>query len=171
MTSTQLIPLTPASSIINPISKFTPVNKYNNPQLIFNSDRITINSKKEDIIITAENNINLNTDNIANINAGNYIHLHIPAENKDSKILLGTKSDNTSPDEPVLLGNQTHDLLLDMLNTLTTLAGYLSSATVATSDGSLPISSVNDGGTQLLSDVENLINRLGTIQSTKVYTV
>jgi hypothetical protein len=71
----------------------------------------------------------------------------------------------------VLLGGQTHDLLLEMCNTLGKLAGYLAQASAISSDGSLPIPSVNDGGTQLFNDVNNLINRLSTIQSEKVYTV
>ena len=41
---------------------------------------------------------------------------------------------------------------------------------LAASDGALPIPSVNDGGTQLFNDVTNLIDKLGTIQSDKVFT-
>ena len=58
----------------------------------------------------------VNFDNIINLNAGEFIHLHIDHKNKDSKILLGTNKDGTAPYEPVLLGGQTHDFLLDLLN-------------------------------------------------------
>jgi hypothetical protein len=68
------------------------------------------------------------------------------------------------------LGGQTHDLLLEVCNTLQRLAGYLASAVTVSSDGALPIPSVNDGGTQLFNDVTNLIDKLGTIQSDKVFT-
>ena len=164
MTSTQAIPLIPGASIINPINSSLSPSKYINSQIILNSDRVTINSKKDEVLLFAKTNLELNTDNIINLNAGQYIHLNT------EKILLGTKSDNTVPDEPVLLGGQTHDLLLEICNTLQRLAGYLSSATAVSSDGALPIPSVNDGGTQLFNDVNNLINKLGTIQSDKVFT-
>jgi len=164
MTSTQTIPLIPGASIINPINSSLAPSKYINSQLILNSDRVTINSKKDEVLLFAKTNLELNTDNIINLNAGQYIHLNT------KKILLGTKSDNTVPDEPVLLGGQTHDLLLEVCNTLQRLAGYLASAITISSDGALPIPSVNDGGTQLFNDVTNLIDKLGTIQSDKVFT-
>ena len=164
MTSTQTIPLIPGASIVNPINSSLAPSKYINSQLILNSDRVTINSKKDEVLLFAKTNLELNTDNIINLNAGQYIHLNT------GKILLGTKSDNTVPDEPVLLGGQTHDLLLEVCNTLQRLAGYLASAVTISSDGALPIPSVNDGGTQLFNDVTNLIDKLGTIQSDKVFT-
>jgi len=165
MTSTQTIPLIPGASIINPINPSLAPSKYVDSQVILNSDRVTINSKKDEVLLFAKTNLELNTDNIINLNAGQYIHLNT------GKILLGTKSDNTVPDEPVLLGGQTHDLLLEVCNTLQRLAGYLASATAVSSDGALPIPAVNDGGTQLFNDVTNLIDKLGTIQSDKVFTV
>lgn len=171
MTSTQKLPLLPGSSITNPVfSSLLPAN-YINSQIILNSDRVTLNSKKDEVLIFAKTNIGLNTDNNIILNAGQNIHLNIESQNKDSKILLGTKTDGTAPDEPVLLGGQTHDLLLEVCNTLQRLAGYLASATAITSDGSLPIPAVNDGGTQLFNDVSNLLDKLETIQSDKVYTV
>lgn len=171
MTSTQKIPLIPGASIINPVLSSLPTSDYVNSQIILNSDRIVLNSKKDDIVLTSNGFIELNTDNIINLNSSGYIHLNIEAKNPNSKILLGTKSDGTVPDEPVLLGGQTHDLLLEICNTLQRLAGYLSSATAITSDGSLPIPAINDGGTQLFNDVANLIDKLETIQSNKVFTV
>ena len=171
MTSTQKIPLIPGASIINPVFSTLPSNNYVNSQIILNSDRVTLNSKKNEVLLYAKTNIGLNTDNNIILNAGQNVHINIERNNPDSKILLGTKSDGTSPDEPVLLGGQTHDLLLEICNTLQRLAGYLASATAISSDGSLPIPSVNDGGTQLFNDVTNLLNKLETIQSNKVYTV
>lgn len=164
MTSTQTIPLIPGASIINPINSAIQPNKYNNSQLILNSDRITINSKKDEVLVFAKTNIDFNTDNIINLNAGYYIHLN------SEKILLGTKPNKTVPTEPVLLGSQTHDLLLETFNSLQRLASYLASAVIISSDGPIPIPAANDGGTQLLNDVTNLIDKLGSIQSNKVFT-
>ena len=171
MTSTQKLPLIPGALITNPIFTSLPPDSYINPQVIINSDRVTLNSKKDEILLFAKTNIGLNTDNDVLINAGKNVHINIEGKNPNSKILLGTKANGTVPDEPVLLGGQTHDLLLEMCNTLQRLAGYLASATTISSDGSLPIPAVNDGGTQLFNDVSSLIDKLGTIQSDKVYTV
>jgi len=171
MTSTQKIPLIPGVSIINPVSTFLPPSDYVNSQLLFNSDRITLNSRRDEILLLSKTNISLNTDRSILLNAGRYIHFHIDPKNKESRILLGTQADGSPPEEPVLLGGQTHDVLLELCNALTTLAGYLASSTVTTSDGPIAITSVNSGGAQLLSDLENIIDSLKNIQSDKVFTI
>ncbi len=135
------------------------------------NDRITLNSKKDEVLIFSKSNIELSTDNIINLNAGEIIHLNIDNKNINAKILLGTDKNGTLPSEPVLLGGKTHDLLLEMLNALTTLAGFLSASTVPTPEGAVAIPNCNLGGEQLLNDVSNLLDRLSTITSEKVYTV
>ena len=171
MTSTQTIPLIPGTSIVNPINSTLEPSKYIDSQVILNSDRITINSKKDEVLIFSKTDTEISANNIINLNANNLIHLNIESKNPDSKILLGTKANNTVPDEPVLLGGQTHDLLLEMCNTLRRLAGYLANANAVSSDGAIPVIAVQDGADQLLNDVNNLINKLGNIQSDKVFTV
>jgi len=171
LTTSQKLPLNPAATITNPISNPIQPNHYNYPQLIMNSDRITLNAKKDEVLIYGATNISLSSDNIININAGRYIHLHIDQKNPNSQILLGTNKNGTIPTEPVLLGGKTHDLLLEMLNALTTLAGFLSSATVSTTEGAIAVVDCNMAGEQLFNDVSTLIGRLETITSDKVYTV
>jgi hypothetical protein len=171
MTSTQKLPLKPAATITNPINNPVQPNHYNHPQVIINSDRITLNAKKDEVLIYGTTNISLSSDNIININAGDYIHLHINQNNPNSQILLGTEKNGTIPTEPVLLGGKTHDLLLEMLNALTTLAGFLAAATVPTTEGAIAVVDCNMAGEQLLNDVSTLIDRLDTITSDKVYTV
>jgi hypothetical protein len=56
------------------------------------------------------------------------------------------------------------------MSTLSNLAGYLSEACVATSDGTLAIPACNDAGTQLFADITKLTRLLETITSDKVYT-
>ena len=171
MTSTQKIPLQPGALIRNPIRSSLPTSEYINPQIILNSDRISINSKKDDIILTSSGLIELNTDSIINLNSTGYIHLNIEAKNKDSKILLGTKSDNSAPTEPVLLGGQTYDLLLEMINTLGRLSDYLSSTIASTTQGPIDIPAISSAGQQLSDDVDDLNIKLKKIQSTKVFTI
>ena len=171
MTSTQTIPLQPGASIVNPIFSSIPTSDYINSQIILNSDRITINSKKDDIVLISSGLIELSTDSIINLNSTGHIHLNIESKNPNSKILLGTKADNTVPDEPVLLGNQTVILIEQLVTALNALGGYLSSAVVPTSDGAIPITAVNHGGTQLLNDMSRICDQLLKITSNKVYTV
>jgi hypothetical protein len=171
LTSTQKLPLSPAATITNPVNNPVQPNHYNNAQVIMNSDRITLNAKKDEVLVYGTTNISLSSDNIININAGDYIHLHVDQNNPNSQVLLGTNKNGTIPTEPVLLGGKTHDLLLEMLNAMTTLAGFLATATVPTSEGAIAVVDCNMAGEQLLNDVSNLINKLETITSDKVYTV
>ena len=171
LTSSQKLPLVPGVIIKNPVLSSIQPDHYYNSQIIMNSDRITLNSKKDEVLIFSQSNIELSTDQIININAGKIIHLHIDHNNSDSKILLGTYTDGTVPFEPVLLGGQTRDLLVELLNALSTLGGYLAQASAATSTGAAQVISAQAGGTQLLTDVNVLLGKLKTITSKKVYTV
>ena len=160
MTSTQTIPLIPGASIINPRVNTTQPKDYTNSQFIANSDRITLNAKKDEVLLFAKGNIELNSDNIININAG-IAHINSPSIN------LGTKPDGSYPTEALLLGNQTiyaFDLLISALQNLAS-----SLTTAATKDG--PIISCNNAGVQLFGDIQRLGNQLDKCLSTKVHTV
>jgi hypothetical protein len=159
MTSTQKLPLIPGASIVNPRVNTIKPNDYISSQLILNSDRVTLNAKKDEVLLFAKTNIELNSDNIININAGGVAHINSPS------IALGSNS-GSYPTEPVLLGDKTYDLFLEICGTLTTLAGYLVQA--STQDG--PIVAVSSAGTQLFEDIDNLLNKVDTITSEKVYT-
>jgi len=163
LTSTQALPLIPGVSIINPRVNTIKSKDYSNSQIILNSDRITLNSKKDEILLFAKTNIELNSNNIINLNAGKIIHLYSPY------IMLGVKNNGDYPSEPALLGGKTHDLLLDVCKTLSNLASYLATAAVATSEGAISVTDCNMAGQQLFTDVENLINKLETITSDKVF--
>jgi hypothetical protein len=171
LTSTQNLPLVPGINIPNPINSPIAPNRYSSgSQVIVNSDRVTINSKKDEVLVYAKTNMGLSS-NIINLNSNKHIHLNINHNNPESQILLGTKTDGTIPTEPVLLGSKTYDLLLEMCNTLTTLAGFLSSATVVTTEGAICVSDCNLAGEQLFNDVSGLLDKLENITSKKVYTV
>jgi hypothetical protein len=164
LTTTQKLPLQPGASIVNPRVNTVKPSDYISSQFIANSDRITLNAKKDEVLLFAKGNIELNSDNIININAG-IAHINSPS------IALGTKSDGSYPTEPVLLGGKTYELFLEICSTLTNLAGFLASATVATKEGAICVTDCNLAGEQLFNDINNLLNKLETITSTKVYTV
>jgi hypothetical protein len=160
LTSTQAIPLIPGASIVNPRSNTIKPSSYNSSQLIFNSDRITLNSKQDEVLIFAKTNIELNTDNTININAGRIAHINSPF------IALGTNSDGSYPTEAVLLGNQTIIAFDRILNALQNLAYYLNQA--STQDG--PIIGCSMASTQLSADLKRICDQLDKCLSTKVYT-
>jgi hypothetical protein len=160
MTSTQTLPLIPGASIINPKKSSLAPSKYVDSQIILNSDRVTINSKKDEVLLFAKTNIELNSDNIININAGKVAHINSPS------IALGTNSDGSYPKEAVLLGNQTIIAFDKILNALQNLAYYLKQA--STQDG--PIVGCSMASTQLSADLKGICDQLDKCLSTKVYT-
>lgn len=171
LTSTQRIPLQPGAIIKNPFNSSVIPNNYFSSQIMLNSNRIVLNSKENDILLFSKSNIELNTDTIINLNAGEIIHLHLDEKKSDNKILLGTKNNGDVPTEPVLLGLQTQDTLLKMCNALIVLADFLESVVVPTTEGGILVTGCNNAGTQLRGEIENIMKNLPKIQSTKVYTI
>jgi hypothetical protein len=165
MTSTQKIPLKPGASIINPRVNTIKPSNYVSSQIIANSDRITLNAKKDEVLVFAKGNIELSTDNVVNINAGRVAHINSPYIN------LGTKADGTYPTEPILLGNQMSYAFDILIGALSNLAESLSMATAPTTEGAIPISACNEAGTQLFADLTRLCDQLEKCLSTKVYTI
>jgi hypothetical protein len=165
LTTTQKLPLQPGASIVNPRVNTVKPSDYVFSQIILNSDRITLNAKKDEVLLFAKNNIELNTDNIININAGRVAHINSPS------IALGIKLDGSYPTEPVLLGNKTHDFLLELLGSLSSLASSLTTAAAATTEGAALIPSCNAAGEQLFADITRLIDKLENITSDNVYTI
>jgi len=165
LTTSQVLPLKPGASIVNPRVNTIKPNDYNSAQLIANSDRITLNARKDEVLLFAKGNIELSTDNIININAGRVAHINSPS------IALGIKKDGTYPTEPVVLGGQmsyAFDLLIAALDNL---AASLSTATVPTTEGAMSIPSCNNAGAQLFADLKRLCDQVEKCFSTNVYTI
>jgi hypothetical protein len=165
LTSTQLIPLLPdRKDTLNPLTQPLLPNKYfSSPQIIMNSGRITLNSREDEVMIFAKTNVEINTNNIINLNAGNRVHLNTPI------VMLGTKSDGTSPDEPLLLGNKTTQVLTDLMVALSELGNSLISL-VSTPQGS-PLIGANTAGTTLTEKIEKLQSQLKDITSKSNFTI
>jgi hypothetical protein len=181
LTSTQNIPLVndikdPINPLTSPITKF-----YQNSQVIINADRVVLNSKKNDIMLFASNNIELSTNYTVNLNAGEHIHLNIKEENPTSsttatikpKIFLGTKFTNEIPTEPLMLGRQTAKYLQDLLHAIDTFAVKLTPSG-ATPQGS-PIVDLQTAADELHnrinSDTDNLRDRIEKLLSKSTYTI
>ena len=162
-TSTQILPLQPGASIVNPRVNTILPKDYKSSQVILNGDRITLNAKKDEVLLFAKGNIELNSDNIININAGRVSHINSPSIN------LGTKPDGSYPDEPLLLGNKTKELLKQLLSVLSTLGNDLKS--VVTPISGSPLAGVNVAGVKLASSIKTMQDLLKDIASTNNFTV
>lgn len=164
LTSKQQISLIPdRQDILNGVTKPLPVNKYfGKSQLLFNSDRLVLNSKKDEVMIFAKTNIELNTNNVINLNAGERIHLNSPRN------FIGSNPDGTLPTEPLLLGNQTVNLLTDLMSAIGDLGAELSSV-IAPPAGS-PVIELNVAGNKLTNSIDTLMDKLEKIVSQQNYT-
>ena len=161
LTSAQQIPLqTDKTGTLNPLTNPIDVSKYFNSQLILNSDRVVLNSKRDEVMIFAKTNIELNTKNIINLNADERVHLN------SNTVFLGPYT-NIAP-QPVLLGYETIRLFQHLQETLTRLASYLSSA-VSAPEGS-PILGLTSAGRDLMGDMKRVCDLLEKIPSQKVFT-
>jgi hypothetical protein len=89
-------------------------SQYKNPQVILNSDRIVINAKTDSILLSAQQSIGMSTNGSVNIDAtSHYI--------SSNDIKLGSKNAT----QPVLLGNDTIDVLRDLTFAIKDLATIL----------------------------------------------
>ena len=151
LTSNQQIKLTPSQTF----SLFAPqgVDIYQQSQFLANSNRVVLNGR-DSILGTAANQIGLKSTDVYLEGISN-IGINAP------KIQLGEK--NT---QPVLKGDDTVELLKDLLSELVDLGKSMLSA--ANAGG--PIISVQDAGVSLSTKAISLSTRLQKLKSTKTYT-
>lgn len=160
LTSTQKVPLEVAKTKLNPLTTTSLPNKYlEGSQAILTSDRVIINSKKENVLLFAQNNIELYTKNTISLDADDKVVINSPT------ILLGLNGSSV-PEEPALLGNETIILLNSLLTSLSSFSTICSSA-LNGSKGS-PITQLNTAARGLKESVDNLIPKLQNIKSQKV---
>jgi hypothetical protein len=161
LTSAQKIPLiTDKTGILNNLTNPLNVPDYINSQIILNSDRVVLNSKKDEVMIFAKTNIELNTKYVINLNADERVHLNANA------VFLGPYT--TTAPQPVLLGWETYKVFEHLVKTLSKLSSQLSSA-VSTQEGSA-IMSLQIAGKELSSNMKQLNKLLKNIPSKKVFT-
>jgi len=163
LTSAQKIPLqTDKTGVLNNLTNPLNVPDYTYAQTILNSDRIVLNSKKDEVMIFAKTNIELNTKNIINLNADERIHLN------SGTIFLGPYNSTNTP-QPLVLGNQLYTVLSDILDSLHSLGISLSSI-VGSPEGA-PAIDINMAAEDLLNSVEKISDNLESILSNQNFTV
>jgi hypothetical protein len=164
LTSYQQIPFSLANE--NFISYTTPPttpSQYTKPQIILNSDRIVINAKKDSVLISGQNSIGILSNGSVNVDASS----HYISSND---IKLGSKNAT----QPVLLGDNTVDLLIELTEAIKNLASILQvqrdypGGVLATSYNSVAgniLNQINDPTNGILAQLNN--NSLKS-QTTKV---
>lgn len=175
LTSNQRIPLkVEVKSPINPITLPTSIADYTDSQLIVNADRVILNSKKDDVMLFASNNIEVSTNNTINLNAGLTIHLNVKeniptSKIPDPKIILGTKIDGTPAVEPILLGNKTGDFLLSFLGALDAFSLALTST--STNTEGTPLAKIQGAASALEVQLKLLYDRIPELKSRHTFTI
>jgi hypothetical protein len=160
LTSKQKIfPQVDKSENLNNLTNPKNVSNYIDSQVIINADRVTLNSKKDEVMIFAKTNVEINTKNTINLNADTRVHLN------SKSILLGP-FDSNHPPQPLLLGTETGNLFVYLIETLAKLANYLSKS-VGVAEGS-PIIGLNTAGGELFDDIDKLYTLLEKIPSKRV---
>ena len=141
-------------------------SSYKGAQLLFNSDRVTINSKQSDVLISSAESVGINGTSI-NIDSTDYLCLDAP------KMYLGTKArTNTGASkQPIVLGHRLEAYLQDILTQLISLSTAIGAATTITG---VPIPVANKEGivtAQVLTGLLNQINPSGgsTLKSKKIF--
>ena len=160
LTSTQTIPLN-ASSISYfsyPDNPPQDINKFNGPQLIYNSGRIVLNTNKDHLLLSSIKSINLNAVESVNIDTPTTII-------QSSNVLLGSKNAT----EPVLLGDSTIATLTSILDNM---VGFLNALenVVSTAPGT-PLITLSLPANLLSSKLDEIKGNLEKLKSNTVKTV
>ena len=162
LTSTQKLPLqTDKTGTLNPLTNPLDAFDYFNSQVILNADRVTLNSRKDEVMIFAKTNVEINTNNIINLNANERVHLNTNA------VFLGTVN-NQLPTEPIVLGNRLYDLLEGLLDGLQTFSITLT--TIVASPEGAPMIDLNNAAQALSNKLENVEGKIENILSNRNFT-
>jgi len=154
LTSTQQIPLAPASYIEDSYAKSTrpeDVSKYSKNQIILNSGRLVFNAKNDSIILGAAKSIHLTSDTSVNIDGGKQIAVVAP------KVYLGSAKGIEDGDlQSLVLGE---NLMTNLLSLAISLQGVATALTTAIA-GPYPVASLNTIGPQLEATCTDIINEI-----------
>jgi hypothetical protein len=162
LTSYQKIPLNLANE--NYISYTTPPqspSQYSKPQIILNSERVILNAKTSDILISGKTSVGLSSNNSINIESLNEINI-------SSKLVrLGGKSAS----QPVLKGDETVSYLKVIINELQNISEALKTIQDWPSGTPVPNSTLLTVAGNALKVFENVYNEIDNVKSKTVKTL
>jgi len=151
LTSTQALPIEIDSTGLKSPLIGEPVSpeSYNNSQVILNGDRILINSKKDEVMLFSKTNTILKGNGI------NLIGSSIELSSND--IYLGKTSNGELPNEPILLGQKTLNMLSELLSSMQT---FLNSISSATDSNGVPIAAIKIAADKFNQSLEKISEQL-----------
>jgi len=160
LTSTQKIPLNASSTNYFSYKNNAPQspNQYAGKQVIINSGRLVFNTTEDHLLLSSNKSINLNAVEGVNIDTPTITF-------QSGNVYIGSKSAN----EPLLLGNQTVNLLNQLISNLSGFALVCSTSIVKVEPDAL--SRMNIAATQLVSSLNALQANLNNLKSKYNYTV
>jgi hypothetical protein len=127
---------------------------FSSPQIILNSNRVVLNAKTDSILISGQKSVGLSSNKSINLEAS---QIYIDG----SDIRLGSKD----AEEPVLLGNQTTQLLEILIKELINISEKLKSPALFKIDPTLPpVASIAS------TNLNKILNKLDSIKSNFVKT-
>ncbi len=160
-TSDHIIKLEPSKTKFSTFGEFpTNVQVFKGSQILFNSDRIVLNSRKDDLLLLSNKNIAL-SGKVVGIDGEDYIGLDA------KKIYLGASA-RILENEPVLLGQTTVDWLDEVIRQLEQISKTLATLPPAPA-AAIPKLIVL--GNTLLPTIKALKARTTTLNSKQVFTV
>ena len=175
LTTTQRVPLNINVLTYNPNTAPIPVNEYDkSSQIILNAGRIVLNSSQENLMFFSKKDIEISTDNMISLNGEGGIYLNAKKTKNTlgdvlQKIYLGSKSDGSTPDEPLLLGDKTVTLLSNMIAMIAIFAARMTACS-NTQEGA-PLSKVEAASEDLFNNLVSLFDKLDDITSQQNFTV
>jgi len=158
--STQKLPLEAASTSYVSYKNNPPIlpSEYTENQIIITSGRLVFNSSVDHILLSSAKSINLNGVESVNIDSPTTVI-------QSTNTYIGSKNAN----EPLLLGNQTVNLLNQLISNL---SGFMTicSTAVSTPPGT-PLVQLNVAAAQVNTSLQALQANLDTLKSKYNYTV
>lgn len=138
-------------------SKPQSINTYIGNQIVFNSNRIVLNSKSDHLLLTSNKSINLNAKTSINLETVGSTVL------ASESIYLGSQNAT----EPLLLGNVTVKLLENLTSVIEQL---LKSATLSTTPAG-PVEPLRTDAQRLLVELQTLKQEFNRMKSTRNFTI
>lgn len=152
LTSQQAIPLNIGNVRLSNITSPIGITNYTNPQVVVNSDRVVISSKKDEVFLIGKKGVELYSQGPVYLQS-NKVGITL----QDNTIFLGPYSNSTTT-QPVLLGNDVKELLTDIVKILSDFSTALITAKV-TPEGT-GIMDINIASEQFQLALDNISTKL-----------
>lgn len=135
-------------------------DQYKGEQIILTSGRVLLNAKSDSILMFSKQSIGFSSAGTLNFDSDDKCIINSP------KIYLGLNAS-----EPMLLGNQTVDMLKDLLTQLHLLSDALSKLTVYIGGEEVPNTNIGTPAQDLSNKIKQLLSQIDNIKSKNNFTI